>query len=169
MTLHYVKHLGQQQQNEMRVSEQRVQWRGEGLTSFSLPEVKDGERTLRILLHWSSSAIDTASYRGPFRRKFCNRTPNGELKQKLWISETCTKVTVYPAVGEERVALFNKNSFRYGGICDTQHGLPAIINPEEHDETNNRGNENNKWVDGRLYRGSKWNERNRKKERKKHA
>lgn len=109
----------------------------EGCTSFSLPEVKEGERTLRILFHWSSSAMDTASYSGPFRRKFCNRVRKHlpmmrrvQLKSgnhNEWLSVLYGKCA-YSAIGEERVTLLYQNSFYHRRFCDTQDGLTAIKN-----------------------------------------
>lgn len=53
------------------------------LTSLRRPEVKEGDSTLRILFQCSSSAMDTASYSCPFRRKFCTEQEEpGRCDQK---------------------------------------------------------------------------------------
>lgn len=126
---------------------------GEGCTSFSLPEVKEGERTLRILLHWSSSAMDTASYSCPFRRKFCNRVRKHlmmrvQLKSgyhKEWLNVLYGKCT-YSAIGEERVTLLYQNCFYHGRLCDTQHGLTAIKNAKyDENRTGYQQKNNTRW------------------------
>lgn len=101
-------------------------------TSFNLPLVKEGDRTLRILLQSSSSTIDTASYSGPFRRKFCTQTN----KQTLLLHRLLLNVRYqyhlwcwfYPSVGEERVTFFHQDGFEDGQIQNTQNRLPRIIN-----------------------------------------
>lgn len=99
-------------------------------TSFRRPEVKEGERTLRILFHWSSSAMVTASYNGPFRRKFCDKVRTGQQQFKpVADGEHCGE-RAYSAIGEEGVALLHQNSLYHGRIGDAQDRLAAVENAE---------------------------------------
>lgn len=122
---------------ELATKGKRRQEGKRGSTSFSLPEVKEGVRMARILLHWSSSATDTASCNGPFKWKFYNENRRHLSMQKIhvkiskhnnWLSVTESYgECAYSTVGEIRVAFLYKNCFYCGRFCDTNRWLTTII------------------------------------------
>lgn len=124
-----VRHVRTSDKQAVSLVKSLWRWRGEMFsTSFRRPEVKEGERTLRILFHWSSSAMDTASYNGPFRRKFWDKVRTGQQQLKpVTDSELCGE-RAYSAIGEEGVALLHQNSLYHGRIGDAQDRLAAVKN-----------------------------------------
>lgn len=83
LTLHETKDL-----KPVKHDEKHQKWiKGSGCkwncTCFIRPVVKRGLRTLRMRLQSSSSAMLTASYKSPFRRKFWNKQkPAGMRSEK---------------------------------------------------------------------------------------